>query len=62
MFKKTYFERVMTYQKLRSQCALVLGIHFGVPNSFNHFNIIPIINHKIYYRENDGASSQVQVM
>lgn len=62
MFKNTYFEKVMTYQKLRPQCVLVLGIHFGVPKSFNHFNIVPIINCKVYYRENGGASSQVQVM
>jgi hypothetical protein len=62
MFLKTYFERVMTHQKLRSQCVLVLGIHFGVPKSFNHLKIIPIINHKIYYMENGGAFSQVRVM
>jgi hypothetical protein len=62
MFLKTYFEKVMTYQKLRSQCVLVLGIHFAIPKSFNHFNIVPIINHKVYYRENGGASSEVRLM
>jgi uncharacterized membrane protein len=59
MFKKNYFEKIMTYQKLSLQCVLALGIHFGVPKSFNHFNIVPIVNHKVYYRENGGASSQV---
>jgi uncharacterized membrane protein len=62
MFKITYFEKVMTYQKLRSQCILLLGIHFGVPMTFNYFDIVPIINHRVYYRENGGTSSQVWVM
>jgi hypothetical protein len=39
-----------------------LGFPFWNLENFDNFNVIPITNHKVYYKKETDDSSQVKVM
>jgi hypothetical protein len=37
------------FQRFKTQCVLILGVYFGTPMKFSHFDVIPITKHRIHY-------------
>lgn len=38
-----------------------MGFLVGSPRNINHFNVAPITNHKIYYKDESGMSCHVEL-
>jgi hypothetical protein len=59
MFQKVWFEEDMNiFQNFKTTKVLVLGLSLGSPRKKWHLDLTPMENHKIYYREGSGVSSQ----
>jgi hypothetical protein len=48
----------MNVQSFEIVRVLVLGVFDGSPKKKFHLDVAPMENHKVYYREGSGASSQ----
>jgi hypothetical protein len=48
----------MNIQSFRTTTVPILGLPFGSPEKKWHLNVVPTEKHKIYYKEQSGASSQ----
>lgn len=52
----------MNLQSFKTLHVPILRIHFGTFDSFGHFNVASMVNHKVYYEERIDDTSQVQAM
>lgn len=52
----------MNLQSFKTLHVPILRIHFGTFDSFGHFNVASMENHKVYYEERIDDTSQVQAM